>query len=242
MANDKDGMFMPVWSPPFAPPPYWMESSERVVVEFEADYDEIKRITPEPLKPAEHNRLLAFVCDNVQVPHSLHYHEAGIVQQVTYEGRSAITIPYLWTSTDTAMLVGRELYGMPKLMCDDGRLEIFANEVHGKLERGGRTMMQLSVVIEEKCAVDALPMLDDYAFVRIIPSPDPDWPTLRQLVWFTLEDPKTTECWSGKGWAEFGYPSSSGLDRIKPQRITNAWYSKMSRTLGWAKILHEDRI
>lgn len=242
MTDHQDGMFMPVWSPPFSPPPYWMERSERIVVEFETDYEEIKRITPAPLEPAPHNRLLAFVCDNRQVPHSLHYHEAGIVQHVTYEGRPAITIPYLWTSTDTAMLAGRELYGMPKLMCDEGRLEISANEVFGKLERGGRTMMEVSIAIERKCAPGELPMLEDYAFVRVVPSPDPDWPTLKQLVWFTLDDANTGDIWAGKGWVRFGYPSTSGLDRLTPTRITNAWYGTLSRTLGWAKILKEEKV
>ncbi len=242
MESQKDGMFMPVWSSPFGPPPYWMESSERIIIEFETDPEEIRRITPAPLKPAEHNRLLAFVSDNRQTPHSLFYHEAGIVQSVTYEGRPAITIPYLWTSTDTAMLAGRELYGMPKLMCDHDRLEISGNEAFGKLGREGRTMLEMSITIEKKVAPEDMPMSSEYAFMRVIPSPDPDWPTLRQLVWITLEDPKVHSCWAGKGWLRFGWPSSSGLDRLPVNRITNAWYSQHSLTLSAAKILHEEKI
>ena len=59
----------------------------------------------------------------------------SITQQVSYPGRQAVTVPYIWTSTDTAMLAGRELYGMPKMMCDHDTLHKNANEIVGRLHR-----------------------------------------------------------------------------------------------------------
>src|SRR6056297_2542670 len=107
---------MPLHSPPFGAGPFPMLSAELPMVEFEAAREEIERITPAPFEPARQNRLVAFIGDCSQLPHSLHYHECAILQTVTYEGREAITIPYIWTSTDTALLAGRELYGMPKML------------------------------------------------------------------------------------------------------------------------------
>ena len=111
-----------------------MLSAELLMVQFEADRAEIERITPAPLVPAGHNRLTAFVGQCSQLSHSLAYHEVAILQEVTYEGRTALTVPYIWTSTDTALLAGRELYGMPKLLCDDEPLHKSANEVVGRLK------------------------------------------------------------------------------------------------------------
>ena len=110
---------MALWSPPFGGPPYPMLEAELLLVEFEADSAEIDRITPAPLQRAPHDRLSASVGRCSQLTHSLSYHEVAIVQPVVHEGRQGVTVPYIWTSTDTAMLAGRELYGMPKMICDD---------------------------------------------------------------------------------------------------------------------------
>ena len=130
MADGKrDDLLMPLHAPPFGAPPFPMRECRMVMVAFEADAEEIRRITPAPLEPTE-GPLYAFVADNSQPSHSLAYHEAAILQRVRYQGREAVTTPYIWTSTDTAMLAGRELYGMPKLMCDEaGHLDVRANEV-----------------------------------------------------------------------------------------------------------------
>lgn len=231
---------MPLYSPPFGPPPYPMLDATLLMVEFETDEAEIARITPPPFKPAGGNKLLAFVGDCSQLSHSLFYHEAAVLQLIEYQGRTAITVPYIWTSTDTALLAGRELYGMPKLLCDDGRLQVHANEVSGKLERGGREMMDLSMLIERPGQLQDLPFGADWAFVRHIPSPDPERPAIRQVVWLELQDFELKELWLGRGHGRFGWPSSSGLDRIQPQSITGAWYGRFSWMLGSsAKILEE---
>ena len=233
---------MPVWSPPFGTPPFPMLSAELLMVQFEADRAEIERITPAPLEPAAHNRLTAFVGQCVQLSHSLAYHEVAILQEVSYEGRSATTIPYIWTSTDTALLAGRELYGMPKLLCDDEPLHIAANEIVGRLHRSGTLMLELSMVIDQQADPATLPLGPNFAMVRHVPSPDPDWPALNQLIWVELEEFQVHSCWQGRGHVRIVHPLSSGLDRLQPAQVTGAWYGKFSWQLPWAKILREDQI
>ncbi|HYW03647.1 MAG TPA: acetoacetate decarboxylase family protein [Gammaproteobacteria bacterium] len=233
---------MPLHSPPFGPPPYPMLECRMLMVELRADPAEIRRITPEPLEPADRDRLFAFVADNSQLSHSLRYHEAAILQRVRYGDREGVTTPYIWTSTDTAMLAGRELYGMPKLMCDDGALEVDANEVYGRLEKYGRTMMELSIVIDRAGRIGDLPFGSDWVFVRHIPTPDPRRPALRQLVWIGLTDFALQECWLGRGWAGLGHPGSSGLHRLGAAAAGSAWYGRFSWMLGDAEILEETEI
>ncbi len=233
---------MPVWSPPFGGPPFPMLSAELLMVEFSAKRDEIQRITPAPLEPANHNRLTAFVGECSQLSHSLRYHEVAILQEVSFEGRRATTVPYIWTSTDTALLAGRELYGMPKLLCDDDILHKSANEVSGSLHRSGVSMLELSMVIDEPADPSTLPFGGDLAMLRHIPSPDPDYPALQQLIWVELQEFAVHECWQGRGHIQFGHPLNSGLQRLGAQDVTGAWYGRFSWVLPQGKILQETKL
>ena len=224
---------MPVWNPPFGPAPYPMLSAELLLVEFEADRLEIERITPAPLQPAPHNRLTAFVGRCSQLTHSLSYHEVAIVQAVEYQGRQAITVPYIWTSTDTALLAGRELYGMPKMMCDEGAIRKSGNELTGSLHRSGTLMMELSMVIDQQGDAMTLPFGPEFTFVRHLPSPDPEWPVIKQHLWISLQDFQVQSCWQGRGHVQMYHPLSSALSALKPGVVT----CRASRQLGqkaWA--------
>lgn len=233
------GHLMPVWSPPFGTPPFPMLSAELLLVEFEADRAEIERITPQPFEPADHDRLSVFVGRCSQLSHSLSYHEVAVIQPVSYQGRKGVTVPYIWTSTDTAMLAGRELYGMPKMICDDDQLRKYGNDVAGYLHRNGSLMAELSMSIEQPATLESLPFGPDFTFVRHVPSPDPDWPDIKQLLWIELAEFRMHSCWKGKGFVQFHHPFSSGLDRLIPRRTTGAWYGTFSWILPWAKILKE---
>lgn len=235
------GMLMPLWSPPFGGPPFPMLSAELLLIEFEADPDELRRITPEPLEPAEHNRVSAFVARCSQLSHSLAYHEVAIIQPVRYQERVGVTIPYIWTSTDTALLAGRELYGMPKMICDPGELKKHANEVSGALHRNGTLMLELSMVIKAPAPAESLPFGDQFTFVRHIPSPDPEWPDFKQLLWIQLEEFQVHSCWGGQGHIAFHHPLSSGLPALQPGAVTGAWHGTFSWRLPWAKVLEEWR-
>lgn len=232
-------LLMPLHSPPFGKLPFPMIECRMVLVAFKADAAEIARITPAPLAP-DGDTLYAFVADNCQLSHSMAYHEAAILQKVTYQGRSAVTVPYIWTSTDTAMLAGRELFGMPKLMCDDaGHLTGIANEVSGSLVKYGRTMLELGIVIDAEGAIGDLPFGAEWAFVRHLPSPDPNRPAIRQMLWIELQDFALKECWLGRGWLDIAYPSASGIDRLGAQPVERAWYGRFSWVLRDARVEEE---
>jgi acetoacetate decarboxylase len=233
------GRVMPVWSPPFGTAPFPMLEAELLLVEFEADPDEIRRITPAPLKPAAHNRLSAFVGRCSQLSHSLSYHEVAVIQPVEFEGRHGVTVPYIWTSTDTAMIAGRDVYGMPKMICDDDRIRKHGNELSGSLRRGGDLMLELSMAIDRPGAIHELPFGPEFAFVRHFPSPDPDWPDLKQLIWLSLAEFKMNWCWAGRGHIQVHHPFSSGLAALAPGKVTGAWYGSFSWVLPWAKVLKE---
>ncbi|GAO56588.1 acetoacetate decarboxylase family protein [Novosphingobium sp. MD-1] len=235
----RHGQVIPTWSPPYAPGPYFMEKYHAIMVELEIPREEIEFMTPEPLRPADHNRVIAIIMDGAQPPHSLHYHEALICHEVEFQGKKGMHIPYIWTSTDTATLVGREIFGMPKLLCDDDHIAIHANEVYGKLEKYGRTMMEVAVVIDQKASLEDLRALNSWIMMRHIASPDPDVPARRQIVHAQTADFKMDFCWKGRGWARMGYPGTSRIDRIPTNNVSRAWYGNFTFVLNPAKILDD---
>lgn len=237
--STKRGALMPVWSPPFERPPFPMLSAELLLVEFEVDRDELQRITPAPLQPEEHNRVSAFVGRCSQLSHSLSYHEVAIVQPVRFGDKRGVTVPYIWTSTDTAMLAGRELYGMPKMICDDDQIRKHGNDVAGYLRRNGNLMLELSMCIDRPASVESLPFGADFTFVRHLPSPDPEHPDIKQHLWVTLQDFKVNSLWAGRGYVAMHHPFSSGLTALKPKAVTGAWYGTFSWVLPWAKVLRQ---
>ena len=240
MADKKDfGDVVPRWSPPFSPGPYVMDHWEGIIVELEVPREQIEYMTPAPLEPAAHNRIYAVIVDACQTPHSLFYHEALICHETTFKGQRGLHIPYIWTSTDTAMLVGRELFGMPKLMCDHGKLQIYGNEVVGDLKRSGLTMMEAAVVIDRKIGAAELPDFSTWMMVRHIPTPDPAYKARSQVVRAICTDFKLFSAFEGRGWARMGYPSSSGLHRISTDRPIKGFYGKFGWVLGVGKILEE---
>lgn len=234
----RQGHVIPTWAPPYAPGPYYMEKYEAIIVQLELPEEEIAYMTPAPLTPVGGKTAYAVIMDGSQPPHSLHYHEALICHEVEFDGHRGMHIPYIWTSTDTATLVGREIYGMPKVLCDDGRLEIHANEVFGKLEKYGRTMMEVACIIDRKEDTFTLPF-DRWMMVRHLTSPDAAVPARRQVVYAQTADFELDFLWSGRGWARMGYPSTSGIDRIPTDKVTGAWYGNFRFVLTPAKILEE---
>jgi acetoacetate decarboxylase len=237
--NSERGKLMPVWSPPFERPPYPMLSAELLLVEFEVDRAELERITPSPLEPAEHNRISAFVGRCSQLSHSLSYHEVAIIQPVRFGERRGVTVPYIWTSTDTALLAGRETFGMPKMICDDDTLRKHGNEVAGYLRRNGNLMLELSMAIDAPAGIETLPFGPEFTFVRHIPTPDPEYPDIKQHLWVTLEQFKMHSCWGGRGHIRIHHPFSSGIGALQPHKVTGAWYGNFSWVLPWAKMLKQ---
>lgn len=232
----------PFWTPMFGPPPYPMVRAEMLMVEFEADRAEIERITPAPFEPAPHNRLIAFIADNFQPPITMEFHEAAILQPVRFGGREALTIPYIWVSNDTAMIAGRDLYGMSKMLCDHEKLQKVGNEVSGKAHRYGNLLYELSMATHAHCPPTESPLIPEFAFLRHIPSPDPERPALQQLVWASLTDFQCEMCLRGRGWMRVGNPMNSAIDRLAPKAVTGAWYGTFSWVLGDGKILHEQHV
>jgi acetoacetate decarboxylase len=239
--NDRRQVVMPVWSPPLGEGPHPMERAEMMFVECAADPAELARITPSLCESADVATVMVFFANNRQPPNSLRFTECGIIQPVRWQGRPARTMPYLWVSDDMAMLGGRELFGMPKLLMDDLPLQVHANELFGRLARRSVTMLECSMVLERAAGPDELPLPElPSVYERHVPNPDPAGPSLRQLIRLSVTDRELLgTCWLGRGHLEVHHPLGSGLDRLQLQATGRAWYGAFRWNLPHGEIVAE---
>jgi acetoacetate decarboxylase len=216
-----------------------MDRAQMMIIECTADRRELAAICPTGCRPAPTNTVKVFFAENSQPPNSLRFTEVGIIQQVLYNRERMQTMPYIWVSDDIAMIGGRELFGMPKLLMDDQPLSIHAGEIAGRLARKGVTMMEASMVLERVAAADELPFAAmSSIYERCIPDPDPARRPVKQLIRLTVEDRATIgPCWLGKGYLETRHPLSSRLDHLKLRSTGRAWYGIFRWSLPHAKIV-----
>jgi len=244
---------MPLSAPAYAGPPYLMSSESRAInVFYRTDPTALRREIPYPLEPDDDPMVRVMVGDMVQPPHSIAiYHEGVISVRVRFGDRRGWYTPYIWTHSDEAMLVGRELYGWPKLICDDGRLTFVGNQIFGEIRRRGELLVRVSFQVtspppgrrdvpEEERLKNIL-LGSDLLQVRYFPSPEKNGRPLRQVVLIKLEDVQIAEIWGGNATVEL-FPSGAypNLHRLVCLEPVYACYVRPQFILPHGQVLWEE--
>lgn len=232
---------MPRWNSPLGEFPYPMDHARMMIIECTARQRELARICPLACRPERHNRVRVFFAENSQPPNSLRFSEIGVIQEVRYGRERVQTMPCIWVSDDIAMIGGRELFGMPKLLMDDFPPVVHASQVFGRLARKGVTMLEGSMRLERIAAADELPFADvSSVYERCIPDPDPARPARRELIRLTVRNRRGIgPIWIGSGHLEVHHPLGSGLDRLGLAPTGRAWYGNFSWDLPHGKIVEQ---
>lgn len=240
-AARREGWTAPFLSSPVNAPPHPMEMCRSIMIEFVPDPEAARAAVPDPLVWAEGTTAIAVIGDNRQMPTSQKFQEGMILLQVKFGDMQATYTPYIWTSTDEAMIAARDLSGRPKTICDHNELEIMGSLVKSKIVRRGETLMRASVTLEHPGHISELPFSRDWLSVRKILMPEKGRPALKQIIHHGTGDGfKLHSLWRGRGFVEFPGQSFSAVHELKPQRMVNAWMVEMGWMLNWGKILWEN--
>jgi acetoacetate decarboxylase len=230
---------IPFISPPYGPPPYPVEEARLVIVRYEADKDAIAAAIPKPLEPRGDGIVTAFAGNMWQTRGPGAYLEGGLVVGVTYKGEPSSYVVILLTSTEEATFVGREVFGLPKLMCDPGSVVVDGNGRRASLVRRGREILSVGANLEE--SADGVQMLPQHRYmVKSVPSPDPDYPSLRQVVHQKLVGHKVRRAWRGRGWVDVGGDPQIDLTPFARKRVIDGWYIEASWDVPPARVVHEE--
>lgn len=236
-----EGWSAPFLSSPFNEPPHPMEAAKMIIVEFEPDPDAAAAAVPDPLVWEPGTMAVAMVGDNRQMPTSQIFQEGMILLTVRFGEDLGTFTPYIWTSTDEAMLAAREMSGRPKTICDHNKIEIMGSQARATISRRGETLARVSVTLEKKAEPKELPFGHDWYSVRKVLMPAKDKPALKQVIRNRLSGSfKCNSLWRGRGFVELPGQSWSAVHLLKPRKIGRAWMIDMSWDLNWGEIVWEN--
>lgn len=229
---------VPYGAPAYGPPPYHMQEGVILLVNYEVDAAAAAAAMSPPLTLNAGAGASVFIGDMLQLPHCGKFHEGGIVLTARHGAIEAPYTPYLWTSTDEAMMVGREVYGMPKVLCDDTPLRWSGNQVHGEIRRRGQPIMAMEVNIEDKIDPATVPLKKARLTVRVTPDPTGRTDGRREVLHLPLEGYRILEAWKGRAMVQMHATAFSRAHELRPasQDLTG-FYLRVSWTLDRADIL-----
>lgn len=241
MSSESEAFSSPLLCPPYNQPPYPVENAKLVIVRYRTDPAAIAKLVPKPLEPLGDGIVTAFVGDIWQIGGPGEYHEGGISVGVRYNGVTGGYMPFLLTSTDDALLVGREVFGMPKLLCDEGHVWVDGNARRGSLVRRGEEILSLGVNLERRIEGEKVLPVHRF-FLKKIASPDPEWPSLRQVVYQKLTDQKAKCAYAGRGFVRTGGNVAIDLSSVASAEVLEAVYVEASWDVPASKVLLEQKI
>lgn len=236
---DNEPFSIPFIAPPYGPPPYPVESAKLVIVRYEADKDAVARAVPRPLEPLDDGVVTAFIGDMWQSRGPGAYLEGGLVVGCRYKDHQSTFVPILLTSTDEAVFVGREVFGLPKYLCDPGTVNVDGNGRSASLLRRGTEILSLGVLLDEReDGIDRLPK--HRYFLKRVPSPDPDFPSKTQLIYQELTEHSVNGSWRGRGFVRVGRSTQIDLTPFACRRVLEAWYIEAKWNVPAAKVLLDE--
>lgn len=225
---------MPLGSSPYGEPPYPAgRNAELLLVEFEADPRAMTGEVPEPLRLVKGSKALAWIFNAPQLTGSI-YHEGAILLCVRYRGITGHYVPYIWGDLDEAMLLNRELYGWPQLLCEHDVLHKEGNLIYGVIRRREERLLKASVFLERSADQKELPLLADWLQIRKIPTPMKRKPALRHLIHLVISDTSIHELWAGRPSLELGPSAEFRIERLSPSNVTRGFYMRISHDLPHA--------
>ena len=230
---------LPYASPLYGPPPYDMVEGKILMVTFESRNQEALRasVSP-PVQLARHSRTSLFIGDMLQLPHCGAFHECGVIVTGSYNGVEAPYTPYLWTSTEEAMLVGREIYGMPKVMCDETPLRWSGNQIHGLVTRRGQELISMDFNIERRVDPATVPANQSRLTVRTLPDPTGRTTSRREVLHFKLKNYEIVEAWEGRAALRIQPSVMSRVHELVPaDPIVTGYYLRTRWRLDTGDIL-----
>lgn len=237
----QEGWTAPFLSSPVNAPPHPMEMARMVMVEFEPDPEAAAAHVPDPLIWEPGTTCVALIGDNRQMPTSQKFQEGMILLQARFGDMVGTYTPYIWTSTDEALIAARDVSGRPKTMCDHNELYVMGSLVRSEIIRRGETMMRISATLEHPADISELPFSRDWLSVRKIAMPEKGRPALKQVIHHgTGAGFKLHSFWKGRGFVEFPGQSFAAVHQLKPRKILRSFLIEMSWNLDWGKILWEN--
>ena len=232
------GYAMPPHRPYYPPLPTYYRDVRFQIVFFTADPERLLAIVPEPLEPGADGLCAAFAID---VPFSSDYgpfQESGVMERVTFRGRSGFYCSHVFLNNVRAIVSGRERWGTPKMYAEV------------QCERQGNTLLSVTVMdgIELMTVCSELgkpaspeqmtPLFPAYR-LKIIPKADGPGFALKQLVTAAPTEVMTQLLYRGHGSVAFHPAAGTDLAALTPLDTGDAFYQVASYTESYGEVVYD---
>ena len=230
---------MPLAHPAYPRGPYRFVNREFFVITYRTDPARLRAVVPEPLQPLDDTVKFEFI----SMPDSTgfgHYHEAGQVVPVTYEGNQGTYQIAMFLDDEAPLAGGREIWGFPKTM-GKPTLRVDKDTLLGTLDYGPVLIATGSMGFKHKSldlnAVREGLSVRNY-LLKIIPHVDCT-PRVCELVEYDLQDLVVKGAWSGPAALELHPHALAPLTDLPVLEVISAVHILTDLTLGLGRVAHD---
>ena len=214
------------------PLPPWEHDFQTLAVHCQVDTASLVPFIPPPLELASDQIQLAVMRFDCQVPTRLYY-DAAVIVLVRYQNTVGGFWPFAYNSTDQAMSGTREIWGYNMKLADI-KLERLTDSAEGHVSRLGKTIMSVSMNVEEKIVktTDMFPRL----FLKYIPDPKTSGGTQKTVIKMNTR-PEINSHITGSGKVTFEPSQDDPLYYIKIKKTLGATFTTGHQVLPWGDII-----
>lgn len=134
---------MPWAAPVFPVPPHSWKGVRTAVLPFEPDSDAVRAILPPGLEPGDGPGLVTMLCYGWGHEPRIHpFNEAVVLVPVRCDGQDGNYVPFIYVTTDEALIAGREAAGWPKKLAEIS-WERDGDHFRGSVTRWGETILSV---------------------------------------------------------------------------------------------------
>ena len=242
MKSKDMGYSIPVIAPTYHEPPCLYRGGNILLCVYRTKEEILKRIVPEPLKPAEGNLVFVLIGDYKNVVGLGPYHEAIVCTPIEFQGKAGSYMVSLYLDSDTPIMAGREIYGFPKklgLFTLSEEAEVMTRSV----ERGGVEILRISVQMTRAGKPETLGVLGNPGYnLKLIPSVKKGAPPdVMQITTSTLENVAVHKIVEGNATLSLGVSPADPLYLIEPVEILQGIYCEVDFDLTYGEVVHDYR-
>lgn len=235
----KDAFAMPVHNPAYPRPPYRFINREYFIITYETDFDALRAIVPEPLRPE--NNLVHY--EFIRMPDSSgfgDYTETGQVITVRdQEGRLGNYTHSMYLDDEGPIAGGRELWGFPKKLAKptlsiDGNDTLLGTLDYGTQRVATGTMGYKHVPLDIEAERKKLAETPNY-LLKVIPHVDGS-ARVCELVRFYLRDVSVLGAWTGPAALEFHPHALAPVADLPVKQVVSARHLIANLTLDIGEV------
>ncbi len=225
--EDKKTYSMPLAMPEYPPPPYRLGPLEGVNFLCTLPRETLASLVPEPLKTnADGIFWIYLVHIAAAKPLPLPYHEVGLFVPVTCDGQQGLFSLAMFLDESLPITIGREVWGFPKRFADSISLEREGDRCRSQLVHEGSTLLDATFRMTENETQLAGEQLTRVYTHRVIPSWQPNKPSIDQLVALNWSSTNETRQETTEAELRLSFPADSQLSLLNTMRCIKSWYSQ----------------